>query len=193
MEKKLVKLLAESVVERIGDLVLKNGNCTNAVRRRDVTGVERRGGLWEVAACVTWYFYIPFLSPENDIPREELIRGLEYLELGVNQCYVEDVEAPFRRYLELRSDLILVEDINGRLYMWHRHRYYLSPYWERFRGELRPYPEPPPRGAKCGWYFKFGLGRWVGREGNWYVFEREGGRIRAWKDPIVPARFCLSQ
>jgi len=188
----LVKLLAESVVERIGDLVLKNGNCANAVRRRDVAGVERRGGLWEVAACVTWYFYIPFLATENDIPREELIRGLEYLELGVNQCYVEDVEAPFQRYVELRSDLILVEDVAGRLYMRYRGRYYLSPYWERFRAQLRPYPEVP-RGVVCGAYYRFGFGKWVGREGNWCVFEREGGRVRAWKDPVVPARFCLPQ
>jgi len=193
MEKKLVKLVAEKVVERIGDVVLKNGNCGNAVRRRDVAEVERRGGMWEVVANVEWYFYISFLSPENDLPREELIRGLEYLELGVNQCYVEDVEAPFRRYLELRSDLILVEDINGRLYMRYRGRYYLSPYWERLRPELKPYPEVP-RGVVCGAYYKFKLGRIVGREGNWYAFEREDGeRVRAWKDPIVPARFCLPQ
>jgi len=191
MGKTLIKLIAERVIERLDSFVLKNGKCTTIVERRDVVKAERRGGVWELTAVGEWIFYIPFLSPENDIPRDELARGLEYLELGVNQCYVEDVELPFMRYLEFRSDLILVEDLRGALYMYYDNKYYLSPYWERFRNELRPYPELPPPGSRCGWYFKFDFGRWLRREGRWYVFDNGRGVMRAWDDPVVPSRFCI--
>jgi len=150
------------------------------------------GGTWVVWANTYWAFHISHLSPDVEVPMEELLLGLEKF-LEPPTCYTEDVEVPFVRYLELRSDLILVEDIHGNLYMRHGGRYHLSPYWERFRPELKPYPEVP-EGVVCGHYFKFKLGRIVGREGNWYVFRREDGElVRAWKDPVVPTRFCLPE
>jgi len=191
VERPAVKLVAERVVDWGGDYLLVYRSCREVVERRRVESMAYRGGLWTVVARVPWYLYISHLAPENDFPMGELLHGLEYLDQ--NHCSVWDVEVPFRRYYEFRNDLILVEDVHGNLYMRRGGRYHLSPYWERFRSQLRPYPEVP-EGVVCGHYYRFKLGRIVGREGNWYVFVLEdGSRVRAWKDPIVPARFCVPQ
>jgi len=189
---KQVKLIAE-VVEKDGvGVLLRYRGCKSYINNDlDVLNIERKGDLYEVTVKAPWYFNVQVLSPDNEIPFEELVYGLEvYLE-GTTRCYLEDVEVPFVRYLALSPRLILVEDIHGNLYLWFKHRYYKSPYWERFRASLQPYPEAV-KARKCGHYYKLDLGDLVKRVGNYYVFKTWDGRIvKAWKDPIIPHRFCL--